>query len=309
MQAKSLQKAIDNLNELQPLVFEPQEVQLNPAASPEFYMERSDSPLEELKVYLLNSSGDQKILLTGHMGSGKSTELNRLAADPDLQDGFLIVKYGVRDVLNIIDITYTDFLLSFCAQLFIAAIDNEVAFQPSFLTQTTKWIGQATEVAGLEALSIKEGIPEKIRSFFEKVLSILLREMTLRNVLRQSIERNLNELINLLDAVIDQIQSALGTQRELLVIIDDLEKIPDVERSRKLFVEAGSFMNSPRCKIIYTLPSHLYYSVDIRQIVDSIGKVYFLGNIRLRDRQGQDDEAGFTYWRDKNVSSGICYIC
>ena len=54
MQATSLDNAIDNFNELQPLVFSEEECKdADPSASAEFYVERPDNPLDELKAHLL----------------------------------------------------------------------------------------------------------------------------------------------------------------------------------------------------------------------------------------------------------------
>ena len=296
MQATSLANAIDNFNELQPLVFREDDPRHDdPAASAEFYIEREDSPLAELKVHLLQSRGNEKILLTGHMGSGKSTELNRLAADPDIEQHFFVVKYGVRDVLNLIDIDYLDFLLSFGAVLFTQAIEGDIEFQPGTLDRISKWITFAKgEERALETLDAGRGKRQKAYNFFKQVLTILVREISLRQTVRNSIQRNLSELVEVINLTIDQIRASLPGGKELLVIIDDLEKIPDVERADRLFNQAGGYMVTPRCKIIYTLPIALYYSLTFQQIANTFSKAYFLRNINLSNEKGEEIPDGFT---------------
>ena len=67
----------------------------------EWYVERPDNPEEEIKVYLLNNSTDTKILFSGHRGSGKTSTLSKVACDRDIQEKFLVVKFSIKDELNV----------------------------------------------------------------------------------------------------------------------------------------------------------------------------------------------------------------
>lgn len=97
MKAHSLETALDNFNELQPVIFNPEELKdAPPSANPEFYVARPDNPLDELKVHLINSHTYEKILLTGHLGSGKSTELNRVSADENIKNRFFVIKQEAK---------------------------------------------------------------------------------------------------------------------------------------------------------------------------------------------------------------------
>ena len=111
MIAKDLDQAYINFDPAQPL----------PGVSP-FYVQRKRNPLDKIKRALLRSSPlSQKFLFSGHRGSGKSTELNRLMAYPEIQEKYFIVHYSVRDVLDPAGLEYTDLLLSIGAQIFIEA--------------------------------------------------------------------------------------------------------------------------------------------------------------------------------------------
>ena len=87
LQAKTLRDAIVNLNEQTSLIFEKRK-DIPVSASSAFYVNRPDNPMEELKTYLLTSPGYDKILFSGHMGSGKSTELNRYSLLPEIREKF-----------------------------------------------------------------------------------------------------------------------------------------------------------------------------------------------------------------------------
>jgi len=281
--AKNLETAINYFNELQPLIFNAEELKhADISASPRFYLERKDSPLMELRTNLITSRSDDKLLLTGHMGSGKSTELNRLAEDEKLKEHFFIVKYRIIDVLNITDIDYLDFLLSLAAMLFTRAVEHKISFDTSVLNRLSQWIQFVTQkVPELETIQHGKDRKKKTFQFFQRILTILLRETFLRESLRESTKRNITDLLNVINLIIDKIQEQLPGDKHLLVIIDDMEKIPDVSRANALFNEAGGYMIMPRCKIVYTLPVALYYNVKLKQILTNFNRAYFLKNIAI----------------------------
>ena len=71
-------------------------------------------------------------------------------------------------------------------------------------------------------------------NFFKAMLSILVREVTLREAVRKSIQRNISELVEVINLTIDQLRASLPSGVEPLGIIDDLERILDVERAERL---------------------------------------------------------------------------
>ena len=86
-----------------------------------WYVERPDSPHLEMKAVLLNTTADTKTLFSGHQGSGKTSTLNKLAADLDIRQKFFIVQFSIKDELNIADLTYTDLLVAMGGRLYGAA--------------------------------------------------------------------------------------------------------------------------------------------------------------------------------------------
>ena len=84
----------------------------------DWYVERPDSPEEAIKIYLINNSTDTKILFSGHRGSGKTSTLSKLACDAEIQKTFFVVKFSIKDELNVADITYTDLLVAIGHRLY-----------------------------------------------------------------------------------------------------------------------------------------------------------------------------------------------
>ena len=115
MKASYLGKVIEYFNPMQSL----------DESRKDWYVERPDSPHEEIKVLLLHDPTPLKILFSGHIGSGKSTALNRLASDAEVKAKFFIVQFSVERDLNLFDLTYSDLLLAMGKRLFDAADQNE----------------------------------------------------------------------------------------------------------------------------------------------------------------------------------------
>ncbi|MCU0288084.1 MAG: hypothetical protein MUF15_17025 [Acidobacteria bacterium] len=287
LQAKTLETAVANLNEQVSLVFDGSPNR-PVSASAEFYVDRPDNPMNELKTILITSPGYDKILFSGHMGCGKSTELNRFSNLPEIKEKFFVVKYSISEILNIIDIDYIDFLLSFAAYLYIKSSDEGISFTAPVLKVVEKWVNyfkSGMEGEDWEGESKAPSIARGIYNFFNRISMILLRELALRDKVRQTIQRNIASLVDVINTLVTHIASQLEG-RELLVIIDDLEKIPHIGKAEELFIKAGTYMTVPRCKIIYTAPIALYYSIKFQQMVSVFGNSYFLPNIKVRDKHG-----------------------
>ena len=71
-----------------------------------YYVSRPHAPLSEMETYLRFNDHPVKVLFSGHRGSGKSTELRRLAKDLDSE--FFVVQIPVAQTLNFSDLNYTD---------------------------------------------------------------------------------------------------------------------------------------------------------------------------------------------------------
>ncbi len=59
---------------------------------------------------LLNGGRNFKLLFSGHTGCGKSTFLNLLFDDEDIQSEFHSIKYSIKDILDPNDIDHVDLL-------------------------------------------------------------------------------------------------------------------------------------------------------------------------------------------------------
>ena len=102
--AHNLEDAINNLDPLRSLGRDDET----------FFVEREHSQRQEmakrLRLMVRAGQGYARFLFTGHRGSGKGTELNKMARE--LEDAFLVSHYSVATKLDVSDLEYTDVVFS-----------------------------------------------------------------------------------------------------------------------------------------------------------------------------------------------------
>ena len=82
----------------------------------DWFVPREGSPRQRLKISLkVQYNEPQKALLVGHRGSGKSTELNKLAEE--IKDTFHVVNFDVLGMTGRTNIEYEDLMLAISTQV------------------------------------------------------------------------------------------------------------------------------------------------------------------------------------------------
>lgn len=116
-----------------------------------YCMGREPNSADRIRQILLTALDyPDKILPTGHWGCGKSTELNRLLADPQIQQTFLIVPFPLANVLDPLDLEYVDLLVAIEASLYRAARDAEVQMDEKLAILLERfWLPQSEPVGFL----------------------------------------------------------------------------------------------------------------------------------------------------------------
>nr|QNO45916.1 hypothetical protein LAAKCKNM_00038 [Methanosarcinales archaeon ANME-2c ERB4]QNO53476.1 hypothetical protein OBNMHAHF_00001 [Methanosarcinales archaeon ANME-1 ERB6] len=254
-----------------------------PAHCP-FHVEREGKPLNKLiRALMRQHRQPPKYFFSGHRGCGKSTELNRLAADDVINKQFFIVKYSVKDVCDVNNLNYVDVLFSMGAQLYIQYIDAGKELEPELLKELESW-GRSIELEQEKAKSTGVSVKGGISAFFLSVQAKIKSEHTTRETIRKQIEPKLSELIDKINMIIADIEGK--EKKNVLVIIDDLDK-PSLEQAKEIFYNNYTAITQPACYIVYTVPISIFFGPEIRE------SKFFLPNIKLHtknDRNGIDKD-------------------
>ena len=249
-----------------------------------FYVDRPGNPVAQLERYLLRPFRQPpKYFFSGHRGCGKSTELRRVAVNPDICARYWPVHFTIKDEADINNLDYKDVLLALGGQMFRKYKEQGGRLPDQLLKELDQWRGHVEEevtitpdrVAGRE-------IEVRLEAFFVQAGLKSRLEPATRTRLRQVIERDVTGLVQVINDIATAIQAR--QKRLPLVLIDDLDK-PDLELARSIFYEHREVMLQPLCAIVYTVSSALFYSPEFEAIRD---RAVFLPNVRLHPA-GQPD--------------------
>lgn len=261
-------------------------------------------------------------LFTGHVGCGKSTELQRLVKDLR-GDRFHVVYFQVDRDLEMTDVDAGDVLLSIARQI-SQSLDNIDLGEPKgfrrILDDAARILTTEFELSNLELGSDKiPGLPQGLKvsgnNKGEVSLDFLIGKVTaktkdnpkLREKLHQflgSQTGQLRDAINaeLIEPAIAQLK-AKGFQG-LVVIVDNLEKIDNrllpngYPQQNYLFVERGNLLSALNCHLIYTMPLRLRFDDSYGLLTQKFPEEpKVLPMVPVRHRDGRSHEAGLQLLR------------
>jgi SpoVK/Ycf46/Vps4 family AAA+-type ATPase len=256
------------------------------------YKEIKPRLFEEFKNPLLTSENPDKFLLTGYKGCGKSTELNRLCNDEDIKKNFLVVKFSIKDVLDVLDFDYTDLLLVTSAEIYNTAKDAKIKINPKILEDIERWtnkieiIKTKTESGEIEGGAKLDFIYAKIGSWFKI-------EDSTRKEIRKSITQRVSTLVDNLNRMLADIQR----KRQVLIIIEDLDKLSSQSAINLFFSNMFPFLQL-NCKIIFTFPFALMLSHKWGIISRTFKKPTIIPNITIHTKTGETREKGYEIMRE-----------
>lgn len=259
-----------------------------------WFVHRESSPRKRLAITLKTYRDPQKILLVGHRGSGKTSELNKLAEE--IRDQFETIGFNALDITGRSTLHYEDLMLVLSTQVTRYCIDHNLIGRPLSEPLREGWQALADWwrqiVAGMD-IAQRAG---EISTFAS--LNTLLGEIEIgatqsaitRDQLNLLINRQMPELIRRLNWVIDEAQHHLNPRR-LLLIVEGLDKI-DLEAARNIFRDHTPTITAPKASMIYTFPLALRYSDDYQTVLRHFHRDHFLHNLSIRYADGHDDAEG-----------------
>lgn len=225
-------------------------------------------------------------LFTGLPGSGKSTELRRLACrlrDPHTSN-LLVVYIDGQEVLDLrATLDVPDVLAAVvdgCERTILAMEGRDVdkALREGYLKRLWSWL-TTTEV----------GAPQFEVSLTDstKLLLEMRANPTFRQQVRQIVARNLTAFLANVDREVRQLDDrarAHGHQG-MVVLFDSLEKLQGATTNEQEVLMSAQALFSGGAPHL-TLPVHVLYTVPVALISRQLVHVDFMPTIKLYDRHG-----------------------
>ena len=234
-----------------------------------------------------------KFLFVGHTGCGKSTELFRLAnlieSGDDrtkfLRQSFLPIQYSVSEVVGLYNIEFVDIALSIILGIYKEMERLGYVVDDSPARRVYDWLYQNRPTTTPEIPISDSGID------FELGLGSLIRlidvrlksEGEVREGIRARIRKYVPELISLINQVIYEVSTVTG--KNILLIIDDLDKIQPLESALNIFREHVKSLASFDCFAIFTAPISLLYDAASKHIGQFL-EVHYMPMFRVRTKDG-----------------------
>jgi hypothetical protein len=241
-----------------------------------------------------------KLLFTGHVGSGKSTELNKLATH--LKHQFFIVNLDVRQSLNLSDLTYVDVLLGLATALFRRATEEDVLKRAPAQVAAGVWEDVSLFIektifgpVRLPALKGEASLSAKVNLLAAEFEAKFSQESSTREAVRERMESRVAALVDKLDFVAQQVRDQY--KRPVLFFIENTDK-PDLARAHQLFFDHTHTLTNFQAAAIYTFPVGLRYSPDFALVKDRFDYDFVLPNIKVSDRDGSEAERGIACLRE-----------
>ena len=211
---KDLSEALNRFDPLRPLQTS-DELQ-------NFFTARDHSPLEPLISYLRVLKQPAHLLLISHRGSGKSTELAKLASR--MQNTFLVVNCRAGQVLNLNQVEPVDVVLA-CALSFLDAIAEEnFIVRDRSLNDLESWLRNNVEIETIKIkrADVNASFGVSLKTFATDLSAKFSRESATRTMLRPRLKTIVSELVERVNQVVEFVEK---NHRPPLVLVEDLDKI------------------------------------------------------------------------------------
>lgn len=281
-------------------VFDPR-APLSGEALHEFYVARPSTPIgqmEQLLLSLRQSGQTVKLLLSGHRGSGKTTELNRLAERLENAYGNRYEVIPVDVSRQIATLTYHDVVLSMALAVFKRASSLEVITRSPLeaVQGLLERLGEFLQerLYGPALVRLPQLQPTEIAARLTAGVAELEAKYSLSATSRANLQKYVDENLSELLSQADEVASLLTvqTRRVPLLIVEGTDK-PDLARSREIFCDHQYALTALRnVSVIYTFPIELVYSETYTQIKDGFGERYSLPSLKRVNRDGSPNPEG-----------------
>jgi ABC-type iron transport system FetAB ATPase subunit len=200
-----------------------------------------------------------KKFFTGHRGCGKSTLLSECAHNQ--KDRYFTVFFSIGDVSELADVDHTNILFAIGVSMLTAAKQQGVEFARTIEDSLSRWFNNV-----LQTNKTTEGGELSLDLTIIKFK--LQRESETREEVKKKFERRIEDLIGKLNEIAAIIADA--TQKPILVIIDDLDKISRPDLALSIYSYNLNALIAPQFSIIYTLPIAFYRNYDVMGSLESV---------------------------------------
>ncbi len=271
-----------------------------------FFVEREDSPLEKLVLAMRPDRVALQTVLTGHRGSGKTSELAKFAQL--IQDQYFVIWLDLEtsaggDIHSLNQLDVLSMMGFAVCKIAEAGLSNkpDKALRNELEKSLTTLIREETEkedfeidvsqilgaiacfgiglvggpVAATAAGKVINGLTSGA-PFTLGATGKMLRKLEL--------SPRLSEVILRVQAIVRDVEDKAG--KPVFLIVDGLDKVDNLAHARAFFADSW-VLHTPPCRAIYTAPIVLCYHPDYSQVRSRFPTIEF-PNVKLHEEDQPD---------------------
>jgi len=252
---------------------------------------RSDSSFRSLMFHLgiINNVVDEdagyaKILYTGHTGSGKSTELNKLHHRLNKPEQYFSIYINVDDYIQISDFKSEDLMVLLIASMVNALQEQGIDYEvPGLQKIADDWLSEKevseeikSKIESEGGVSAEIGTGGLLKFFSAKafIKSIFSYGSETSTRVRRKIEEKQSDYIISFNLALREIKEQIrrvGKGKEIVFILDGLEKLRwgRYETYTKTFFQNARLINDLNCSLICCVPIDTLYDAKTSQVLST----------------------------------------
>lgn len=247
-----------------------------------------------------NDAPKTLIFLAGMRGSGKTSELARIARKINRPECFFVVTCNVDEGLDMDNIQYMDIVIFQLEQLLNRVKEEGLVLNEDIVQTMQQWFDERVveinctlKAEGSAEIAVSTEEPFSIGSLLGKLLGLTgqlragLSGSTERaETIRKSLQNRFGDFAKKFEAFIELVNEQLrrfGKAQEVLFMVDGLEKTMSAETRRKIIMEESNRIRQIKANTIFTLPIELMKEEQrIRQFAEIVNFPF----IKVKERDG-----------------------
>lgn len=244
---------------------------------------------------LKGHSTEKYLLLGGHRGCGKSTELRCLAEKLHHPDLFYVVMVDTLAELDINNLRYCDILLAQGKVLIEQLARDDIAIDAVHLRRLQDWFKQRIKTqiteqqtgAKLEAGAEAKASLPLVGGLFAKLTNAISHNTSYKEEIRESVRNHYSEFANAFNELIQHANEQLNAAnkaKKILFIVDGTDRLPSIE-AEDFFTGNIDQLTQIRSHFIYCTPIHIL--VENGKINQTF-KVFRLPMIKIAEKDALD---------------------
>ena len=217
-----------------------------------------------------NSTNKTLLFLAGMRGSGKTSELKKIAGKLHNPDAFFCVDCNLDEGLDLNDMEYMDILIFQLERLAEELHENKLKLTKSVIKSLQDWYAEQIEEIN-KAIKREGGFEIEVEGKTPSLLSFLGISAKLKGNLagskenaekiRTVLKKNFTVFSQKFNEFIERVNKALrekGRAQEILFVVDGLEKVATSDIRRKIVDDESNRIRQIKVNTIFTLPIELF---------------------------------------------------